>query len=332
MNKGLVLVAILVLTIFLTGCGTTTTVGKTFIGGNDGLRTTFLAGNPPDLTTDGGTSGFSIVVKAENVGESDIAASDGYVEIWGFDAKTFNWDGTDSSYTINEFKKRFSDQRGFGDNLRGALRGTDGSVLNGGVATIEFGNLKYLPTIQGETTQDFQANICYKYSTSVAAQICVKNNAEQALGSTDICTVEGEKNPQNSGAPIHVTSLKESYGGSGKIILTLTIEHVGSGDNFFKDDKLDCNDVESNGDRGKVKVTFEDIQVGGETVPVLCPSLDNGYIRLFKDSSGKESNTLYCTITVPESSRVVQVPVKAGLSYVYLQHIKKTITLRHISK
>jgi len=45
-----------------------------------------------------------------------------------------------------------------------------------------------------------------------------------------ICEVEGEKSPQNSGGPIQVTSLKEAYGGNGKIVLTVTIAHVGNGD------------------------------------------------------------------------------------------------------
>jgi len=326
MNKGLVLAILFALTIFISGCSNNNaTTGKTFIGGTEGLRTTFLAGNPPDRTTDGGTSGFSIVIKTENIGESDVEASDGYVQIWGLDASTYN-------SNLPNFKKVFNEENNFGDKLRGAIRNTDGTVINGGISTIEFGDLKYLPTIQGDLQQNIWANICYKYTTKVASQICVKNNVEQALSGKDICTVEGETNPQNSGAPVQVTSLKEAYAGNGKISLTLTIAHVGTGDNFFKDDKLDCNDVESNSDRGKVHVKFDDVQVAGRTVPVVCQGMDDGYVRLFKDGSGKETTTVYCTVDVSGSDNVVEVPLNAELSYVYLQHITQQITIRHISK
>lgn len=323
MNKGLVLVIILSMTTLLAGCSTQTSSGTTFIGGTEGLRTTFLQGNPPTITTDGGTSGFAIAIKTENVGESDINATDGYIQIWGLEAKTYNFGQQD-------FTLKFNDpSQSFGQTLRGAQRNTDGSIINGGVSTISFGNLKYLATIQGDQQNTVWANICYRYSTKVAAQLCVKNDAEQALDNTDICTVEGEKNPQNSGAPIHVTSLKEAYAGNGKISITLTIAHVGTGDNFFKDDNLECNDTESNIDRGKVRVTFDDVLIAGKSVPVICQGTDNGYIQLFKDSNG-ESTTLYCTIDVSGTNNIVQVPVNLQLSYVYLQHITQPITIRHI--
>jgi hypothetical protein len=322
MNKAIVLLVILAATIFLTGCGeTNTVVGKTFIGGTEGLRTNFLPGSPPDRTTDGETSGFSIVVKAENVGETDINPEDGYVQIWGLDA------GTYSAAQYPDFK------RGFTEPIRGAAKSFDGNVVDGGISTIEFGDLSYLPTIQGDFPQTIWANICYRYTTKVATQICVKNNAEQALSSKQICEVEGEKNPQNSGAPIQVTSLKESYAGNGKIGLTLTIAHAGTGDAFFKYEGLNCNNVESNNDRGKVKVEFDNVEVSGRKVPVECPSLsDGGYIRLFGAEGQKEAQTVYCTVDVSGSNNVVQVPLNLKLSYVYLQHIEQSMIIRHVSK
>jgi len=264
---------LIVMAVVVAGCGQQQTVGKTFIGGTVGLNSAFLTGSPPATTTDGGSGGFSIVVKLDNVGENDIAAGDGYVQIWGLDQKTYNSDAQD-------FKKMFNQQSGFGDTLRGAEKNFDGSVLNGGTATVEFGNLKYLPTIQGDLQQKIWANVCYKYTTKVASQLCIKNTAEQAINNQDICQVEGETTPQNSGAPIQVTSLKEAYAGNNKMSITLTIAHVGTGDNFFKDDQLECNDVDSNPDSGKVKVTFTNVQVAGKSVPVVCQGLDNGYVRL----------------------------------------------------
>jgi hypothetical protein len=325
MNKGLVLMTVLVVAFFLTGCTDTKVTGKTFVGGSEGLKASFLPGTPPATTTDGGSGGFSIVVKMENAGENTIKANDGYIQIWGADARAFN-------SNIPDFKKKFSDQQGFGNDLRGT-RMNSGSVLNGGIATVEFGQLSYQRVIQGDLPQKIWANICYKYTTQVAAQVCVKNNVEQALSNDDICQVEGEKNPQNSGAPIQVTSLRESYAGDGKIGLTLTLDHVGSGDNFFKDNSLECNNVPSNVDAGKVKVTFENVEISGKSVPVECQGTDtDGYVRLYSEGTGKETYTLYCTVDVSGSDNVVEVPIALELNYLYLQHITSDMTIRHVTK
>ncbi len=322
MNKGFVLLAIFAVTLLLTGCsgGTTTTTGKTFIGGNTGLETSFLAGNPPTKTTDGGSSGFGIVLKAENKGERDIDAGDGYVQIWGLDASTY------AATAYPDFRRPFP------ESIRSAIKTFDGGITSGGISTIEFGDLSYTPVIQGDLQQTIWANICYRYGTTAVAQICVKNDAEQAFSNTQICNVEGEKTPQNSGGPIQVTSLKESYAGNGKIGVTLTITHTGTGDAFFKDDQLNCNNVESNNDRGKVRVEFEDVTVSGRTVPVVCPSLTDGYIRLYGDGGSQEMQTIYCTVDVSGSNNVVQVPLTVNLGYVYLQHVETQMTIRHVSQ
>jgi hypothetical protein len=333
LNK-LLIIIVLAATIVLSSCSSPQSTGKTFIGGTEALKTEFMAGNPPDTTTDGGTGGFSIVVKMTNVGESSVKAEDGLIQIWGLDSGIYN-------SNIPEFKKYFRDQTGFGPEIRGAVKNFDGTVLNGGIATIEFPDLKYVPTIQGDLQQKIWANICYKYTTKVAAQVCVKSDVEKAFSDKDICAVEGEKTPQNSGAPVQITSLKESFAGNGKIGLTATITHVGAGDNFFKDDRLECNDVESNNDRGKVWIGFKNLQVAGKSIPVDCGSMNDkstrddfvgGYVRLFADGTGKETTTIYCTIDIGTTSNIVEVPLEAKLGYAYLQHIEKDITIRHISK
>jgi hypothetical protein len=329
MNKGLILLVLFAMTVFLTGCSeTTTTSSGTFIGGTEGLKTTFLTGSPPEKITDGGTSGFSIVVKLENVGESNIDADDGYVQIQGIDANIYGAEETN-------FKKMFSAQDNFGDTLLGARRGFDGKTLNGGIATVEFGNLAYSLISQGDMQQTIVADVCYRYTTKAVTQLCVKNNVEQALSSDNICTLEGEKSIQNSGGPIQVTSLKESYAGNGKIGITLTISHKGTGSAFFKYSDLNCNNVASNMDKGKVQVKFDEVQVSGKSVPVVCQGIDDDeYIRLYGDSttSGGESYNLYCTVDTSGSDNVVEVPLNLELNYVYLQSVSTSLTIRHVTK
>jgi hypothetical protein len=321
MKKILALLVLLTAVIFLTGCTEQQSSGTTFIGGTEGLRVSFVEGSPPSVTTDNGMSPFSIILKVQNIGESTVAANDAYVQISGIDGGVYG-----SKYP--DFKRTFSEE------VRSAAKNGN-TVLNGGISTVEFAELSYKGVSVGEQQQDIWADICYKYSTKAIAQICVKNNAEQALTGKDICQVEGEKNPQNSGAPVQVTSIKETYAGNGKIGLTLTISHTGAGDNIFKaaSGAPVCNNVLSNTDAGKVKVAFKQVQVGGTKADVQCQGMDSeGYVRLYTEGTNKATYNLYCTVDVSGSKNVVAVPLEVELNYAYLQHLTKTMTLRHVTK
>lgn len=319
-NFSIVLILVLLM-VLVVGCQQTSTrVGRAFIGGTEGLRTSFLGGNPPAAIFDSGSTTFSIVVKIENIGETTVGASDGYVQINGLDPQTYN---------TQVLKKTFP------SDLPGAQMNFDGSVLNGGVATVDFDGLSYLPTVQGNIQQTVWADVCYKYQTKSTAQLCIKQNAEQLLGNQKICDVEGEKGPQNSGGPLQVTSLKENFGGNDKIGVTFIISHQGKGDNFFADTEDVCNDVETNNQRGKVHVLVHPIRLGGVDRFPACSGLSDkisdyeGYIRLFKDGSGREQFSLYCTFDTSGVTSIFQIPVDAELTYRYLQHIEQPLTIRH---
>ncbi len=324
LTTSFLIIIALAFTLILTACsGETTTTGKTFIGGTEGLKASFLTGNPPTATMDGGQSGFAIVLKLENRGEYDINANDGYVKIIGIEPSQFN---------TNSFKKTFI------SNMAGAKMNFDGSVRNGETSTVEFGDLKYLTSVQGEMTANIWADVCYKYTTKMSTQVCVKKDAAQSLSDTKICEIEGEKNPQNSGAPIQITSLKESFAGSGKIGMVMTISHVGNGDAFFKDTASDCNDVESNSDKGKVHVVFSSVTISGKQIYPQCSGMSDsksgydGYVKMYKDASGKETTTLYCTLDASSTDSIFEVPIEAELTYKYLQHIVTPLTIRHVAK
>ena len=324
MKKFSIVLVLMVLAVLITGCGPTqSTTSTAFVGGTEGLRTSFLPGNPPDAVFDGGSSSFSIVVKLENVGENSIKANEGYVKINGLDPGT---------YGVSTFKKNFDSP------IDGARKNFDGSVLNGGVATIEFGGLKYTPVISGNLQQTVWADICYKYVSKSVANLCIKQNPELLIADKKICDVEGEKSPQNAGSPIQITSLKENFAGNGKIGITILISHTGNGDNFFDDRATECNDVESNNQRGKVHVLVKPVKLGGKTITPVCSGLsetrgsNEGYLRLFKDSSGKAQYPLYCTVDATSTDSIFEVPIETELTYLYLQHIEKVITIRHVTQ
>ncbi len=310
----------------LSGCtNTDNRGGKAFIGGTEGLRTSFLGGNPPDEIFDGGQSTFAIVVKLENVGEDDMAANEGYVKINGLDPGT---------YGMGNPKKMIDVA------IPGAKKNFDGSVLNGGIATVEFGDLSYEPVIQGNLQQTVWADICYKYTTRTTTQLCIKKDPQLLLGDKKICDVEGEKYPQNAGAPIQITSLKESFAGNGKVGISMILSHMGTGDAFF-DPRVSlndnaCNDVESNTNRGRVHVKVLPVRIGGAQITPVCTGLsepsgtNEGYIRLYKDGSGREQFSLYCTVDASSTDSIFEVPIEVETDYLYLQHLEKEITIRHV--
>jgi hypothetical protein len=321
-------IVLAILTVFvLSGCATdTNTGGKAFIGGTEGLRTSFLGGNPPDEIFDGKQSTFAIVVKLENVGENDMEANDGFVKINGLDPGTYGMG--DSKKFINVA-------------IPGAKKNFDGTVLNGGIATVEFGDLAYDAVIQGNLQQTVWADICYKYTTETTTQLCIKKDPQLLLGDKKICDVEGEKYPQNAGAPIQITSLKESFAGNGKVGISMVLSHMGTGDAFFDprvdlNDNKACNDVESNTNRGRVHVLVEPVRIGGSTITPVCTGLseptdtNEGYIRLYKDGSGREQFSLYCTVDASSTDSIFEVPIDVKTEYLYLQHLEKQITIRHV--
>ncbi|MGV8151055.1 MAG: hypothetical protein ACP5NV_04970 [Candidatus Woesearchaeota archaeon] len=320
----LALVAVLV----LSGCGeNNTSGGRAFVGGIEGLTTQFIEGSPPAEIYDNQQSGFSIIVQMENTGEDDIEKGEGYVQIKGLDPK---------SYGVTSLKKSFDTE------IRGAKKNADGSVLNGGIGIVEFGDLKYMYEIQGNLQQTVWADICYKYTTKTTAQLCVKKDPQLLLDDEKICDVEGDKEYQNSGGPIQVTSLKESFGGQGKLLVYITLTHSGTGDNFFDPrENLNgnaCNDVSTNTKKGMIHVLVKPINVGGKSITPKCSGLsdtsgDNeGYVRLNEDGSGKAQYLLYCSIDASSTDSEFEVPIDIETTYLYLEHLEKEITIRHIAK
>ena len=53
---------------------------------------------------------------------------------------------------------------------------------------------------------------------------------------------------------------------------------------------------------------------------------------MYKDGTGKETTTVYCTANTGVINNVVEVPVEAIVRYTYLQHISQDLTIRHVSQ
>jgi hypothetical protein len=323
--KKMMWVVFVIFLIGLTGCKQQATVGSTFIGGTEGLKTAFLPGSPPAQIYDEGNYGFSIIVDLKNVGETTIKKGDGYVRISGLDA------GSIGTSTL---------QKDIDVELEGARRNEDGSTTAGGQTQVEFDNLKFTPSIQGQIESVVWADVCYHYTSKATTQLCIKKSAEDVAGQQKICTIDGNKdlNPQNSGAPIHVKTLKEVFRGQGKIGITVELEHQGTGDAFFKDTENICDNVLSNPAKNRVFVKFKPMNIGGRQVYPECSGLNDGasasegYIRLSDDAGGKSSQIFVCSIDVSSANGIFQAPVDMEISYLYLQHIQTPLVIKHVSK
>ena len=328
MKNGIIVVMLIAsLALFITGCsgGNTTDGGQAFLGGTDGLKMSFMAGNPPETIIDGGTTPFTITVKLENTGEYDVKANEGYVRIRGIDPGVFSVTGAKL-------------EKSFDNDILGRVKNYDGSERSGQISTVSFEDLKYTRTIPGDIQQKVVAEVCYKYKTKAIAQVCVKPNAQQALNDDRICKVEGDRVVQNSGGPIAVTAMKQSFAGNGKISVTVTVTHAGSGTTFFKDTDNKCLDELTNVDKEKIKVNVLPVSIGGKTINAKCTSLtagttNNGYLKMYGgDSTGKASMTFSCDVDAGTIDNAFEVPLEIELDYRYLQSIETPLKIRHVAQ
>jgi len=291
-----------------------------FIGGANGLLASFIEGAPPEYIFDNGNYPFGISVKLENVGEDAIEVADAYVEIEGINPIDF---GKASQADLKQNTP---------NRLEAARKNFDGTVLPGGQTVVEFGELRYLPDLHGNTQAKIRANICYNYRTQTSTKVCVKGDLLRDVDGTDICKVAEEKNPQNSGGPIHIVKLREAPIGTNKIQLTFEIAHVGDPkDGFFNVESPACNPSITNPDRDMVFINVVS-DVNGR-VP-KCDGLQDaaadgssGFATLFEGAP----RVVTCTLDITGIDSTFEDLFEVDLEYKYMQSIEKELLIRDVS-
>ncbi len=320
MNKFIAILTICLM-FSLTGCQTTTTnTGSVapFIGGNSGLKLSFVDGAPPDQIYDMGSSAFAIGIKVDNVGEYSLEPNEGYVEIIGINPQDFN------KGAQTDLRKSLE------DGLRGAKKNLGGSALEGDSSVAEFADLKYLPDLKGNTDFKFRANLCYDYVTQTSTKICINRNPLGGVGEA-ICKVSGEKSPQNSGGPIHITKMKEIPLGNNKVQLLFEVGHTGDKLGLFYKPGTECNDAITNQDKYKVYLTVtSDINgVKPKCTGLEMASVDEseGYVTLF----GGKNRAVTCTLDLSHVDSVFEELFSVELRYRYHQYLDKNIEIQDVS-
>jgi len=313
----------------LTGCDgtTTTTEPLRFVGGTVGLNPYLIEGMPPPAIHDASTFPFGVGLMIENQGEADVGP------------------GTDNPFVLVRLEGINPVQFGVTDNdvrqvlaspLRSARRNFDGTIFPGEITAVTFEPLIYKPDIHGNSQFTIRADICYDYETIATATVCIKDDVLENIQDTSICSLTGEKYPQNSGGPVQITSVVENPMSQNKIQINFVIEHVGVGEFFGRpttgDDLAEiCDFSPRNFNKYFIDVEVESFQ-DDAGLTVACSRFggtNTGRVKLYQGAP----TTISCTIerTRASSGRIYQDLLNIHLKYRYGQFIETPILVQDVT-
>ena len=273
MKNNLLLIGLVVLALFVTGCSEQQPTGHQFdpfVGGNKGVQVEFIEGMPPTqegAILDAGKTPFSIGVKLTNIGEHNIVEGD-YLELQlkGILAEQFDLTSSDMVLFLDS-------------PLPGAKKNIDGTVLPGQFTTLSFNNLRYLPDSRGDLPKTFQVELCYDYSTSSTTPICLAGDTTSAITNADsqkICQITGSRDTKNSGGPVQVTDFKQMPQGEDKISIVFTVSQLDSMGKIFKEGSINGCDLSiTNTEKNVVHLTLA--LPTESNAQISCPGVSQGF-------------------------------------------------------
>jgi len=279
----------------------------------------FMEGAPPERIFDNGNGGFAISIRVENLGEQDIDAGEGYIEITGIDPREF---GADNQEGLTQ---------DLPNDIKGVVKNSQGIVLIGAQDVVTFEDLLFEPNIRGNRDRRIRANLCYNYETEATTAVCVKRDLLANANTKEICELTGEKVVYNSGAPIQVTKAYQTPAGEEKIQVSFDISHAGETNDRFYRKSTDCDDLATNPD--KDIVYFELVSPESSSLQnIKCTGLKDG-----SDTEGEielyngNTRTVQCTFDTSGVDGVFETEISAKLGYRYSQFIEKTILIEDVS-
>jgi hypothetical protein len=306
MNKKLLLAVLLVGLAFSFGCtGGNKTAGSPFLGGTNGILINFADNAPPDQIYDDNSNPFDVVVRLTNDGEYTVAKNKITVSLIGVDPVMFG-------QTPSAFFKMPS------DDLIATTKDSSGNKQPSTPLDIEFNAFNYVGKVVGDMTYNIIAKVCYNYETTATAKMCINNNLMDTRST--VCKLTEAKTIFSSGAPIQITSLKQSVAGKDRISLEFAIEQKGNG-NIFKRD-FACTDIFAN--RDKVYVTVTTNMPGLRCTGLTGGDERSGFITLYE---GKRTITCVQAIdTLTQQS--FEKPITITANYDYLEMKTEPIIIK----
>lgn len=299
------------------------TIEQSFIGGNVGLEVGLVEGLPPAAVYDNDRMNFGIGIAIQNVGEANIGDDTGneyvHVGLEGFSPRRYDLQQGDMDRAL--FTSR---------PFLGAQKNFDGSVLPGQIHSEIFEPLSYQDKLQGNVIENIVVKACYDYENYATANICFKDEIFES--SQDVCMLTGEKLPQNSGGPIHVTSLVQNPLGPHKVMIGFNLEHVGSGEFYGRESDENCDPAVINTNKYKLDVEVASPDPG---MVVDCSTFSTdsssnthtGRITMFAGAP----TSVVCTLTADDSSgRIFTEPITITSSYRYGERLRQPIVIQAV--
>ncbi|MBW3004211.1 hypothetical protein KY310_00050 [Candidatus Woesearchaeota archaeon] len=299
------MIAILVFLMGCTGGGEQIEITSPFIGGTTGVVADFV-----DLRTqifDGGRDPFDIVIKLENMGETEVAKESVKVKLSGINPAEFNKLEEELTASPN-------------DDLTAKMKDVAGNIIPGAPVFIEFKELNHVsPITGGQIDLPLRADVCYLYSTKAVSKICVRENILNPAAE-GICEITGSKPLFNSGAPIQFADFKESARSRDKVGFSFEIRNAGTGDIYGK------NTLCSKDERKNKDAVF--LRVDSNLPGLSCTGLESkgrtaeGYVTLFGGTK-----IVTCTQTVATRTDYEQL-VTLEAEYDYEEFKQTTIKVK----
>lgn len=274
-----------------------------FLGGKDGLLINFVDDAPP-ISGVFQNEAFPIDVELINKGETEVGEGAAVIYMTGalFSSGAVQLEMNQANNDAFIAAVEESEEARVDDSL-----------------VVPLGKVVYKGNILGDSVPlDARAAVCYPYETRVQVDdFCIPSTSRQATGEDDceiVTTTNIIKENDNSGAPIHVTSLRQQEGPD-SVRVTLDINNVGTGDvvspGVCKRDLL-------REDLDKVKITMP------QNFECSFRDGDNheGIVEL---RSGHA--VLRCKRDVNNPGSAFKESIGIILNYNYRQEISKTVTI-----
>lgn len=274
-----------------------------FLGGSQGLSLNFLDDAPP-ISGNFQNEAFPIDIQLANKGETEIGQGSAIVYLTGAIASSNVFTSTlPSLMTSNvEFISPILD--------------SDKGLVEDSIV-VPLGDATYRGEILGDSIPvDVRASVCYPYSTKVQLnEFCVPSTSRTANSDTE-CTIDPAvnliKEKDNSGAPVHVVSLKEQEGPD-FVRITLDINNVGSGQ------------VVNTCQREITRDNLDNVRV----------AMPQNYLCTFKDGESSSGlvelrsghAVLRCKRDINNPGSSFKEPLALTLNYNYMQEVSKTVSI-----
>src|SRR3989344_649164 len=218
MKKGYLFLMVLISVILVSGqsCERNSKSGGAFLGGNQGLAANFLDDAPP-ISGNFQNQNFPIDIELINKGETEIGQGGAIVYLTG---------ALYSSGAVSTTVQQAS-------NLEfiNGLQKSDNNLVEDSLI-VSLGDARYNGQILGDTIPlEVRASVCYPYETKVQVEdFCIPSTTRVAdSGECNVdSTINIIKENENSGAPVHVSSVREQAGPD-FVRVTLDINNVGIG-------------------------------------------------------------------------------------------------------